>query len=88
MKKGGDFEQLSMVFFTIFARTNDMKKIRSGYLLEQILDRSTNKTMSQLSPDRSLWIYFAHDDTIADLLSSPNLYEVRNLNVAFRKNHI
>lgn len=53
----------------------EMKKLRSGYLLKEILDRSKNKTSSTLSPDRSLWMYFAHDNSIADMLNSLGLYK-------------
>lgn len=76
MKPGSEFEHLALIYFTIFARTTEMKKLRSGYLLKEILDRSINKTLSTLLPDRSLWMYFAHDNTLADMLNSLGLYEV------------
>lgn len=76
MKPGSDFEYLAFVYFTIFTHSTEMKKLRSGYLLKEILDHSTNKSMSTLSPDRSLWMYFAHDNTIADMLNSLGLFEV------------
>ena len=76
IKPGSKLEYLASIYFTIFARTTEMKKLRSGYLLKEILDRSTNKSMSTLAPDRSLWMYFAHDNTLADMLNSLGLYEV------------
>lgn len=74
MKPGSAFENLALVYFTIFAHTTEMKKLRSGYLLKEILDRSTNKLMSTLQPDRSLWMYFAHDNAIVDLLRGLGLF--------------
>lgn len=76
MKPGSDFQYLALFYFTIFSHTKEMKKFRSGYLLKEILDRSTNKTMSTLSPNRSLWLYFAHDNSMADMLNSLGLFDV------------
>lgn len=74
MKSGSDFEHLALIYFTIFTHNTEMKKLRSGYLLKEILDRSANKTQSKLSPDRSLWMYFAHDNSMVDMLNSLGLY--------------
>lgn len=76
MKPGGDFEFLAISWYAIFTVTTEMKKLRSGYLLKEILDRFTNKTLSTLSPDRSLWLYFAHDITISNMLNSLGLFKV------------
>lgn len=53
-----------------------MKQSRSGHLLKEILDRFTDKTMSTLTPDRSLWMYFGHDCTLADMLNSLGVFDV------------
>lgn len=68
---------LARSFYQLFTPTAEMKKIISGYLLKEILDRCSQKMQSTLSPDRSLWLYFAHDVTILNMLNSLNLYEVR-----------
>lgn len=81
MKPGGALEYLSKFFYTIFTRTTEMKKLRSGFLLKEMLDRFADKTQSSLSPDRSLWMYFAHDSTIANMLNSLGLFEVCFLSV-------
>lgn len=67
---------LARSFYQLFTPTAEMKKIISGYLLKEILDRCSQKMQSTLSPDRSLWLYFAHDVTILNMLNSLNLYEV------------
>lgn len=73
---GRDFEYLALQWYRIFTITNEMKKLKSGYLLKEILDRFTNKTQSTLSPDRSLWMYFAHDITVSNMLNSLGVFEV------------
>lgn len=76
MKPGGDFEYLAICYFKIFSVTREMQKLKSGFLLNEILDRFTSKAESTLSPDRSLHMYFAHDITITNMLSTLGLYEV------------
>lgn len=78
MTPGGDFEYLAFYWYKIFTPTTEMKKFKSGYLLKEILDRFTNKTQLTLSPNRSLWMYFAHDITIANMLSSLGVFKVRH----------
>lgn len=71
-----DFEYLAMYYFQVFTPTIEMKKLKSGFLLKEILDRFTNKIQSTLSPNLSLMMYFAHDNTIVNMLNSLGLYEV------------
>lgn len=78
MVPGGDFEYLALFHFKIFTPTTQMKKLKSGFLLKEILDRSMAKTQATGSPDYSLYMYFAHDNTIANMLNSLGLYWVRN----------
>lgn len=77
LQPNGDLEMLARSFYQLFTPTAEMKKIISGYLLKEILDRCSQKMQSTLSPDRSLWLYFAHDVTMLNMLNSLNLYEVR-----------
>ncbi|XP_031632798.1 lysosomal acid phosphatase-like [Contarinia nasturtii] len=76
MKSGGDFEYLAICYFKIYSETTEMKKLKSGFLLKEIFDRFTSKIQSNLSPDRSLVMYFAHDITITNMLSSLGLYKL------------
>lgn len=77
MEPGNDFEYLALKWFEIYTVTPEMKELRSGYLLKEILDRSRDKVQSKLSPDRSLWMYFAHDFTLGGMLNSLGMYWVR-----------
>lgn len=72
----GDFEYLNNMWYIIFTATTELKKIRSGYLLKEILDHFTSKILKTLSPNRTLWMYFAHDITIANMLNSLGLFKV------------
>lgn len=76
MKPGGDFEYLAKFSYQIQTRTTEMKKLKSGFLLKDILDRCKIKTQPLLIPDRSLRMYFGHDSTIASMLNSLGLFEV------------
>lgn len=76
MTPGGDFEFIAVSWYALFTATTEMKKLRSGYLFLDILDRFKNKTLSILSPNRSLHLYFAHDITISNMLNSLGLYKV------------
>lgn len=74
-----NFRYLATFYFALFTQTTEMKKLRAGYLLKEILDRLNDKTKSTLSPNRSLWMYFAHDNTLVDLLNSLDLFDVNYL---------
>lgn len=83
MQPDGDFQRLAFYWFRMFTATPEMKKLRSGYLLKEILDRFTNKTQTQLSPDRSLWMYFGHDNTVADMLNSLGVFNVSEFSLSY-----
>lgn len=54
-----------------------MKKLKTGYFLKEMLNHFKAKISSTLKPDRSLWIYSAHDATIISILNGLNVYDVR-----------
>lgn len=56
--------------------TTKMKRLKSGFLLKEILDRFNNKSLSTLSPNSSLYIYSAHDITLAAMLNSLGVFDV------------
>lgn len=63
-------------FFKFLTHTHEMKKLKSGFLIKEMLERFAQKAESKLQPDRSLWIYSGHDLTIASFLNSLGLYDV------------
>lgn len=53
-----------------------MARLKVGYLLREILDRFERKIDKSLMPDRSLWMYSAHDCTLANILNALGLFNV------------
>ena len=73
MDNDSDLNRLTLKAYRFWTATNEFKKFHSGFLLKEILDRFSSKLNSTLSPNRSLWLYFAHDATIQDMLNSLEL---------------
>ncbi|XP_055300677.1 prostatic acid phosphatase-like isoform X2 [Sitodiplosis mosellana] len=71
---GGDFEYLAEYWLKFTSGTNQLKRLKSGFLLKEILDRFKNKTVSVLSSNHSLRLYSGHDTTIANMLNSLGLF--------------
>lgn len=73
---GGVMKLLAEHWFKHLTGTTELKRLKSGFLIKEILDRFKNKTLSNLTPDRSLWLYSAHDITIASVMNSLGVLEV------------
>lgn len=46
-----------------------------GPLLKNIIGNMEKKSQHSLNPNRKLWIYSAHDETVANMLMTLNLFE-------------
>lgn len=53
-----------------------MAKLKCGLLIKEMIERFEQKINSTLDP--SLWLYSAHEFTIANVLNSLGLFEVTN----------
>ena len=53
-----------------------MARIRSGFILKEILDRMKMKVDGTLKPDRSVHIYSAHDTLLSCLLYALDMFDV------------
>lgn len=73
---GGDFEWGFNRYFQTYTMTTEMRRLYSGFFIREVLDHCTEKLKGTLSPNRSLFIYAAHDTTIASLLNSFGLFNV------------
>lgn len=71
-----DFEHIALEWYRMYTYSPETKMLKSGFLLKEILDRFSDKIQSKLTPNRVLWMYFAHDFTISNLLNALNLFEV------------
>lgn len=78
-----DFRRVLSSRYVADTLSTEMKKLKSGYLLKSILDRFTNKTLSILSPNRSLWMNFAHESVIVHMLQSLGIFNVKSYTSRF-----
>lgn len=61
--------------FTINAYNKILQRLKSGSLLGEMIDHMEKKSKNALVPDRKLWMYSAHDETIANMLMTLNVFE-------------
>ena len=76
IKPNGTMEYIATFDFKIFTDTPELARLKSGFLLKEILEHFSQKINSTLQPNRSLWLYSAHDITMTNLLNSLRLFEV------------
>ncbi|KAK2586742.1 hypothetical protein KPH14_011774 [Odynerus spinipes] len=61
--------------FTIHAYNKILQRLKTGLLLGEMIDHIEKKSRNALIPDRKLWMYSAHDDTVANMLMTLNLFD-------------
>lgn len=67
---------MAAVLFRSSTYLEELKKIKAGYLIKEMLDRFDKKINNDLKPDRSLWIFSVHDATIVNVLNALDVYDV------------
>lgn len=72
----GTMEYIATFDFKTYTDTPQTARLKSGFLLKEILEHFSQKINSTLTPDRSLWFYSGHDITIANMLNGLGLFEV------------
>lgn len=72
---GGKLEYLKTYWIETLTATPELKRLKAGFILQMIMDRFQNKTLSLL-PDELMRIYSAHDITIASILNALDMFEV------------
>lgn len=77
---GSDMEWMAFHAFQLNTITPELARLKTGFLLRDILNRFEQKITGKLTPDRSLWIYSAHDITVANVLNSIGLFDVIIIN--------
>lgn len=66
---GAEIDRLSQMYYNIPSYTPRLAKIRSGFLLKDILDRSALKANGTLTPaQRTVQVYSAHDIILSSIL--------------------
>lgn len=71
----GIMEYIATFDFVLYAATPELARFASGFLFKEILENFSQKINETLSPNRSLWLYSAHDYSIANALNSFGLFE-------------
>lgn len=62
--------------FSVSTYTRQLARLKTGPLIKEMLERFVQKSKGKLSPNRSLWVYSAHDTTVANVLNTLKLYDV------------
>lgn len=71
-----DLTYVAKFTFAIATYTRQLARLKTGPLIKEMLQRFSEKSKGKLNPDRSVWIYSAHDTTVANVLNTLNLYDV------------
>lgn len=66
--------------FSIATYTRHLARLKMGPLIKEMFQRFADKSKGKLNPDRSVWIYSAHDTTVANVLNTLKLFDVRYAN--------
>lgn len=72
-------EKLANFCFSMPTNTKLLARLKAGFFVREVYERFIEKSNGTLSPDRRLWIYSAHDSTIANILNTLGLFEVDEL---------
>lgn len=75
MKANKTLERIAAISYASVTHFVEQKKQRAGFLIREMLNRFTNKTLSRLHPDRSLWIYAVHSTGMVNILNSLNVFD-------------
>ncbi|KAG7209702.1 hypothetical protein KM043_011341 [Ampulex compressa] len=68
-------KQLAVKSFTISANNKILQRLKSGLLLGEMINHMQKKSKKALTPDRKVWMYSAHDKTIANMLMTLNVFD-------------
>ncbi|KAL6262448.1 hypothetical protein P5V15_007534 [Pogonomyrmex californicus] len=66
---------LAILSFMTESYNKILQRLKSGPLLGEMIDHMIKKTQHALQPDRKIWMYSAHDETVANMLMTLNLFE-------------
>ncbi|XP_025992119.1 prostatic acid phosphatase [Solenopsis invicta] len=66
---------LAILSFMTGAYNTRLQRLKSGPLLKDIIDHMIKKAQNTLQPDRKMWMYSAHDETIGNMLMTLNIFE-------------
>ncbi|XP_036143720.1 prostatic acid phosphatase isoform X2 [Monomorium pharaonis] len=68
-------KSLAAFSFMTEAYNTILRRLKTGPLLGEMIDHMSKKMQHILQPDRKIWMYSAHGETIANLLMTLNIFE-------------
>ncbi|XP_015610426.1 prostatic acid phosphatase [Cephus cinctus] len=68
-------QKLASMDFKLPAYNKILQRLKSGLLLGEMINHMVKKQEGALYPDRKLWIYSAHDTTVANLLMTLGVFD-------------
>lgn len=71
-----DMTYVSDFTFATATYTRQMARLKTGPLIKEILERFQQKFEGKLAPDRRVWMYSAHDTTVANVLNTLKIFDV------------
>ncbi|XP_035900613.1 prostatic acid phosphatase [Anopheles stephensi] len=71
-------KSISAMTFAVKTNTTQLARLKMGPLVKEMLQRFRSKAKGSLKPNRSVWIYSAHDVTVASLLNALRVFELHN----------
>lgn len=81
IEPNGPMERIAFFERKLGADTNQLARLKSGFLLKEMLEHFSQKINATLKPDRSIWFYSAHEETITNMLNSLGLLEVISIDL-------
>ncbi|EAT44755.1 AAEL003903-PA [Aedes aegypti] len=69
---------ISSKSFTTKTNTPMLARLKTGPLIKEMLQRFRSKVDNTLKPNRTLWVYSAHDTTVANVLNTLRLFDLHN----------
>ncbi|XP_053680099.1 prostatic acid phosphatase [Anopheles nili] len=71
-------QTISAMTFAVKTNTTQLARLKMGPLVKEMLQRFRSKANGKLKPNRSVWMYSAHDVTVASLLNAMRVFELHN----------
>jgi len=68
---------LSKFSFIMSTYTDDLKRLKVGPLLKEMISLMTDKAAQQLDPRQKMFMYSGHDTTVAALLHTLNIFDLQ-----------
>lgn len=76
MNPDGPLTELANFQLSMATGTRKLARLKSGFLIKEMLERFQSKIKGNLKPDKDLWFYSVHDLTIASVLNTLGMFTV------------